>query len=136
MSATLHIATGGYRVPSGNAGSNPLAVASGYHLGPAVELFGIGFSTDLGFVNFDDLFDPNKNPLLVEMTSDQLSIISGLCSKANPLQIDVRIGGICYVVPPAVAARLRAGTNRQMYWRTTLGERGSFRFFSEPPPVF
>ena len=138
MSATVHIPTKGYVVPPENAGSNPLAIGSDYHLGPAIELFGVGFTPDTGVLNFDDLFDSTKNPLLLEPTSDNLvPLVSAASDVGSPFRLVIRVNGVCYCVPPSIATRIRGGRRgRKVHWRTTNGVEGFFRFFRSAPPVF
>lgn len=134
---TLHIATQGFHVPPENAGSNPLALASHFHLGADVGIFGIALSPDLGQVVFDDLFDPDKNPLLVQTTNSQLTIVHGPKPDAmTPHNVIVRVGGVCYKLPLTISRRIRGKRASRVHWETTLGERGSFRFRRTAPKVF
>jgi hypothetical protein len=134
---TLHLSTGSYHAPPSNAGSNPLAQGSEYHLGPDLGIFGVEFSPDLGLPNFDDHFDPARNPLVVGLVNSQLSVVHAACPGAtHPLNVRINIEGVCYAVPVPFASTIRGKNGARVYWRTTRGSRGSFRHFRRPVAVF
>jgi hypothetical protein len=139
---TLHIATEGYYAPSGNDGSNPLAQASDYHLGPDAGIFGVGFSPDLGLLHFSDHFNGSINSLEFEVTNADLTIVSGHTGDVEtPFDFRIRIGGISYRLAPSLAKRIRGKNGGRVYWRSTRyptesDSEGSFRFFRGAPPVF
>lgn len=134
---TLHISTGGYHVPNSNGGSNPLAQGSEFYLGPDLGIFGVEFSPDVGLANFDDHFDPIKNPLVVGTVNSQLSIRHAACPAAvNPLDMRINIEGVCFAVPVPVASAIRGKNGARIYWRTTRGSQGSIRRFHRPVAVF
>ena len=134
---TVHIPTGGKHTPLNNAGSNPLAQGSDYHLGPNLGIFGLALSPNTEPVNYDDLFDPLKNPLLVQVTNANLSVVHSVTSLAmNPLDTKLMIGGVAYMLPLSISRRIRIKNGGKVHWQTTLGHTGSFRFFRHAPAVF
>jgi hypothetical protein len=136
MDTTLHIGTAGYHVPSENAGSNLLSISSGYHLGPLLGTFTLQLATSTGQTNADDLFS-GLNPLLVTINSSALIPAQGDCGlSTQPLDLRVRIGGVCFRVPQATALRLRAKNGGRIRWQTTTGASGFFSLFRTAPAVF
>lgn len=134
---TLHIATAGHHVPVENSGSNPLAIGSEYHLGPSSGVFGIAFSPDLGFAQFTDMFNPDLNPAVVQATNADLTIAHGTKPTAmGPLNVIIAIAGVCYRLPSTLSRKIRGRGSARVYWQTTTGEAGSFRFRRRAPVVF
>ena len=134
---TLHIATDGLFIPSANAGSNPLAQGSSFHLGANVGIFGIAFTADTGRVSFNEIFDRDKNALLVETTNAALTEVHGAKADVqSPFDLRIQISGVCYSIPLSVSRRIRGKNGARVHWQTTTDERGSFRFFRRPPAVF
>jgi hypothetical protein len=141
VSSTLHIATDGYFTPPTNDGSNPLAIASEYYLGPDLGIFGLSFSSELGSLNFEDLFDGGSNPLRAHITTSSLSVVSGCNGEdKNPFDLRVRIGGVCYKVPFDEAKRIKVKNGGTVFFRTTRhplegDNEGRFRLWRHAPVV-
>lgn len=123
-------------------GSNPLAQASGtYHLGPDLGIFGVEMTPNVGQINFNNLFIGSGNPFKIQFTHQDLTVVSGHRGDAqNPFDMRIRIGGVSYLVPYAIAKNIKGKNGGRVYWRSTRwpGEsdsEGSFRFFRNAPGV-
>jgi hypothetical protein len=136
---TLHIASGGHVVPSENAGSNPLALASEFHLGPAVQGFVLHFSPLLRVLDFDSLFVAS-NPLRRSISNTELSIVSGQCEGvARPGDLRIQVEGVCYAVPESFAKDLPVKNRGTLVWRAVSGfttiDGDRVAFLLDPPFV-
>ena len=134
---TLHIATSGRHTPFGHFGSNPLAQASRFHLGPDVGIFSLRMVTDSGRLSRDVLFT-DDNPLMVSVDVGSLPLVHGAIdsSPMHPRDLRLLIGGVSYLVPYQIAKRIRAKRGGRVFWRTTSGESGTFFLIRSAPPVF
>lgn len=138
---TIHIASEGYVAPGTNTGSNPLAQGSDYRLGPALDIFTLKFTPEVGFIDSDQHFVDQVNPYLTSVSSDSLSVVMAQGDDAmGPVDLRLRIGGVSYKVSYTTAARIKGPNTSRVRWIASQGlgfvkDRGDFRYFRNSPGV-
>ncbi len=94
---------------------------------------------DLGSVDFDSLFEKSRNPLLLEIPISELALVEGAENSPGAKGIGhftLQIDGQVYSIPLEYRRRLRTKRGGRVWWKTTTGDSGSFRYFPKAPPVF
>ena len=101
--------------------------------------FSISLTPDLGFLNAEDRFDPDENPLVVVIASSALTPTQtpeGSVGVKSFGDLRLTLGGTIYEIPLAYRRLLKAANGQWVLWQTTDGESGSFRYYRRPLAVF
>jgi hypothetical protein len=96
----------------------------------------LSFTPDLGFADFDSNFVLASNPLLVSVDTATLVPIAGPEGAAKSFsEFKLLINNTVFTIPVSVRRKIRAKNGGFVYWRTSDGASGSFRYFREAPAV-